>query len=81
MAIGKRKPTLGIALGGGGARGFAHIGVLKILEADGIHPQLLAGTSMGGVISALYAGGFSANEIEKEAGAVNPCNASRYRLE
>ena len=67
MAIERRKPLLGIALGGGGARGFAHIGVLKILEADGIRPQLLAGTSMGGVISALYAGGFSANDIEDEA--------------
>jgi predicted acylesterase/phospholipase RssA len=68
MALGKREPTLGIALGGGGARGFAHIGVLKILEADGIRPQLMAGTSMGGVISALYASGFSANQIEEEAG-------------
>lgn len=67
MAIKKRKPTLGIALGGGGARGFAHIGVLKILEADGICPQLLAGTSMGGIISALYASGYNANEIEQEA--------------
>ncbi len=67
MAIEKRKPTLGIALGGGGARGFAHIGVLKILESEGIYPTLLAGTSMGGIISALYASGYSAKEIEIEA--------------
>jgi NTE family protein len=62
-----RKPLFGMALGGGGARGFAHIGVLKILEGDGIQPQLMAGTSMGGIISALYASGMSAKEIEAEA--------------
>jgi NTE family protein len=58
---------LGLALGGGGARGFAHIGVLKILEAEGIQPQLMSGTSMGAVIAALYASGMSARDIEKEA--------------
>jgi len=58
---------MGLALGGGGARGFAHIGVLKILEADGIRSQLLAGTSMGAAIAAMYACGLSANEIEAEA--------------
>lgn len=67
MAPISRNPLLGLALGGGGARGFAHIGVLKILEADGIKPQLLSGTSMGAVIAAMYAGGMSANEIEAEA--------------
>lgn len=67
MAPISRNPLLGLALGGGGARGFAHIGVLKILEAEGIKPQLLAGTSMGAVIAAMYAGGMSANEIEAEA--------------
>jgi len=67
MASISRNPLLGLALGGGGARGFAHIGVLKILEADGIKPQLLSGTSMGAAIAAMYAGGMSANEIEVEA--------------
>jgi NTE family protein len=67
MAPISRNPLLGLALGGGGARGFAHIGVLKILEAEGIKPQLLAGTSMGAVIAAMYASGMSANEIEAEA--------------
>jgi NTE family protein len=64
MGVSNRKPMLGIALGGGGARGFAHIGVLKILEGEGIEPQLMAGTSMGAVIAALYANGMSAREIE-----------------
>lgn len=67
MVVSTRRPLLGIALGGGGARGFAHIGVLKILEGEGIQAQLMAGTSMGAVIAALYASGMSANEIEKIA--------------
>jgi NTE family protein len=67
MASISRDPVFGLALGGGGARGFAHIGVLKILEAEGIRPQLLSGTSMGGVIAAMYAAGISAREIEEEA--------------
>ncbi|MDK2982006.1 MAG: hypothetical protein PWQ55_2353 [Chloroflexota bacterium] len=67
MAVSTRKPTLGLALGGGGARGFAHIGVLKILEGEGIQPQLMAGTSMGAVIAGLFASGKSAREIEEIA--------------
>lgn len=58
---------MGLALGGGGARGFAHIGVLKILDMNGIRPQLIAGTSMGGIISALYASGMTVDEMEAEA--------------
>lgn len=60
----KRIPTLGIALGGGGARGFAHIGVLKVLQQAGIFPQLVAGTSMGGIVGAMYANGMSAEQME-----------------
>ena len=67
MGVSTRKPLLGLALGGGGARGFAHIGVLKILEGEGIQPQLMSGTSMGAVIAALYANGMSAKEIEEIA--------------
>jgi len=66
MARIKRKPLFGIALGGG-ARGFAHIGVLKVFEGEGIKPDVLSGTSMGGIIAALYASGMSAREIEEEA--------------
>jgi len=62
-----RQPTLGVALGGGGARGLAHIGVLKVLEQEGIAIQLLAGTSIGGVIAAGYAAGLSTEYMEKEA--------------
>lgn len=58
------KPSLGLALSGGGARGLAHIGVLKELERAHIPVDYLAGTSMGGVIGAVYASGMSLDEIE-----------------
>ena len=45
-----RRPVIGLALGGGAARGFAHIGVIKALEAHGIHADLVAGTSAGSVV-------------------------------
>lgn len=63
----QRKPRLGLALSGGGARGLAHIGVLKALEEAGIQPDYLAGTSMGGVIAAAYAAGLKPGEIEEIA--------------
>lgn len=63
----KSPPKFGLALGGGGARGLAHIGVLKVLEDAGIRVHCLAGTSMGGVIAAGYATGMTADELEQEA--------------
>jgi NTE family protein len=56
---------LGYALSGGGARGFAHIGVLKVLEEEGIKPDYIAGSSIGAFIGAFYAMGYSAAEIEQ----------------
>lgn len=56
---------IGYALGGGGARGLAHIGVLKVLEEHGLRPGIIAGTSMGSVIGALYASGLGAGDIER----------------
>jgi NTE family protein len=61
------QPQLGLVLGGGGARGLAHIGVLKVLEKAGFPIGFLAGTSMGGMIAALYAAGWSAERLESEA--------------
>lgn len=57
-------PRIGIALGGGGIRGLAHIPVLKVLDDLGIRPNLIAGTSMGAIIGALYASGMAAESIE-----------------
>ena len=62
-----QKPRIGLALSGGGARGLAHIGVLKVLEREGIEIHALAGTSMGAVIGAAYAAGMSPNEMQQEA--------------
>jgi predicted acylesterase/phospholipase RssA len=63
MAAVKKK--IGYALGGGSARGLAHIGVLKVLEEKGIYPDVVAGTSIGAIIGALYAGGHKPNEMEQ----------------
>ncbi len=60
------RPTLGLALGGGGARGLSHIGVLKVLAREGIHADVVAGASMGGLIGAAYAAGFRVESIEAE---------------
>lgn len=59
------KPSIGLALGGGAARGFAHIGVLKVLEREGIKIDYMAGTSIGSLVGAFYALGFEVKEIEK----------------
>lgn len=61
-----KEKKVGLVLGGGGLRGLAHIGVLKALEGAGVEVDLLAGTSMGGVIGAMYAAGMSVEQIEKE---------------
>ena len=58
------RPKVGLVLSGGGARGFAHIGTLKMLDSLEIPVDYIAGTSMGGIIGALYAIGFSGVEIE-----------------
>ncbi|PJA40188.1 MAG: patatin, partial [Lysobacterales bacterium CG_4_9_14_3_um_filter_62_6] len=62
---------VGLVLGGGGARGAAHIGVLKVLEREHIPISHIAGTSVGSFIGALYAVGYSADEIEKIILAIN----------
>lgn len=68
MGDGSNVGKIGLALGGGGARGLAHIGVLKVLEREKIPIDFLSGTSMGGVIGALYASGTATvDEIEAEA--------------
>ncbi len=63
----KGQPKIGLALSGGGARGLAHSGVLRVLEREGSPVDLLAGTSMGGVIAAGYAAGLDAAYMEQEA--------------
>ena len=60
----KKKPKIGLVLSGGGAKGFAHIGVLKILEQEGVKIDYIGGTSMGAVVGGLYASGYSASQID-----------------
>jgi len=65
------RPRLGLVLSGGGARGVAHIGVLKILEQMRVPVDAIAGTSMGAVVGGLYASGLSARDIEKIMTSIN----------
>ena len=58
-----RPPRIGLALGGGAARGFAHIGVIQVLEENGIKPDLVVGTSAGSLVAALYASGKTGPEM------------------
>jgi len=60
-----RQPRIGIALGGGGAKGFAHVGVIKALEAQGLGPELISGTSAGSVVGALYASGLNGFALQE----------------
>ena len=61
------RPKIGLVLSGGGAKGMAHIGVLKAMETAGIYPDYITGTSMGSIIGGLYAIGYSADDIDSIA--------------
>ncbi len=63
----KRPPKLGLALGGGAARGFAHVGVIQALEAAGIRPDLVVGTSAGSLVAAIYASGKTGAQLQQVA--------------
>ena len=60
----QKKPKIGLVLSGGGAKGFAHIGVLKVLEEAGVKIDFIGGTSMGAVVGGLYASGYNAAQID-----------------
>ena len=62
-----KQPKVALVLGGGGAKGFAHIGVIKALEENGITPTLVVGTSIGSLIGSLYASGYNAKQLEQLA--------------
>ena len=61
----KKRPRIGLVLSGGGARGFAHVGVLKVLEENHIPVDYISGASMGALVGALYATGRTPAEMEK----------------
>jgi len=75
----RQRPRIGLVLSGGGARGAAHIGVLKVLEQLRVPVDAVAGTSMGAVVGGLYASGLSASDIEKIMTSLNWQDAFRDR--
>ena len=74
------QPKIGIALGGGFARGIAHIGVLKVLEEEGIPVQFVAGTSVGALMGAAYCSGVTLAELEELAEKVRFTTFARWTL-
>ncbi len=79
-AVVSKPVRIGLALGGGAARGFAHVGVIKVLEAQGIHPDVVVGTSAGAVVGALYAAGNSGFELQKLALKLDESKISDWSL-
>ena len=75
-----RTPAIGLALGGGFARGMAHIGVLKVLEEEGIPIRLIAGTSVGALIGASYCSGVSVQELEALSRSVRFTTFARWTV-
>jgi NTE family protein len=71
---------IGLALGGGAARGFAHVGVIKALENQGIFPDIIVGTSAGAVVGALYAAGNNGFELQKLAHKLDEAKISDWSL-
>ena len=71
---------LGMVLSGGGARGLAHVGVLKALSEEGIEPEILAATSAGAIVASLYASGYSADEMLEFFVQRNPFRISKLAL-
>lgn len=67
LPVVKIPPRIGLALGGGAARGFAHVGVIQVLEEAGIRPNLVAGTSAGSLVAAIYASGKTGAQLQQVA--------------
>lgn len=76
----KTRPVIGLVLGGGAAKGFAHIGVIKALEAQGIVPDLVIGSSAGALVGALYAAGLSGFKLQALAIPFNEFQVSDWVL-
>ncbi len=76
----KRAPVIGLALGGGAARGFAHVGVIQVLEESGIRPRLVVGTSAGSLVAALYASGRSGAQLQQVAESMEEASITDWTL-
>lgn len=78
--IPKKPPRVGLALGGGAARGFAHIGVIQVLEEAGIRPSLVVGTSAGSLVAAFYASGKSGAQLQQLAETMEEATFTDWTL-
>jgi NTE family protein len=73
-------PKIGLALGGGAARGFAHVGVIQVLEEAGLRPDLVVGTSAGSLVAALYASGRQGRQLQQVAEALEEAAFTDWTL-
>ena len=76
----RKKPVVGLVLGAGAARGFAHVGVIKALEAQGIRPDIVVGSSAGSVIAALLASGATGNDLHRLALSLDEATIADWGL-
>ena len=76
----KPAPRIGLALGGGAARGFAHVGVIQVLEEAGIRPSLVVGTSAGSLVAAIYASGRSGAQLQQIAEDMEEASLTDWTL-
>ena len=77
----KVPPRIGLALGGGAARGFAHVGVIQVLEEAGIRPSLVAGTSAGSLVAAIYASGKTGAQLQQVAETMEEAAIADWSLQ
>lgn len=80
MVVPKVPPRIGLALGGGAARGFAHVGVIQVLEEAGIRPAMVAGTSAGSLVAAFYASGKSGKQLQHVAETMEEATMADWTL-
>lgn len=79
-SVPKPVPRIGLALGGGAARGFAHVGVIQVLEEEGVRPALVVGTSAGSLVAAIYASGKSAAQLRQIAQSMEEASLTDWTL-
>ena len=76
----REKPVVALVLGSGGARGYAHIGVIQVLEKKGIHPDFIVGTSAGSIVGSLYASGMSASKLRNVALDMKVADVREFKI-
>lgn len=80
VAVAPKPPRIGLALGGGAARGFAHVGVIQVLEEAGIKPDLVAGTSAGSLVASIYASGKNGVQLQRVAETMEEASIADWSL-